>query len=34
MNVKVQNWILKQIQNGTFVKPNLFQYLIWALDLI
>jgi hypothetical protein len=34
MNVKVQNWILKRVQNDTLVMPNLFRHLIWALDLI
>ena len=34
MNVKVQNWILKRVQNDILVMPNLFWHLICALDLI
>ena len=43
MNVKVQNRILKQVQNDTLVMPNQvlnliqdlrFRHLIYALDLV
>jgi hypothetical protein len=43
MNVKIQNEILKsktfnlfqgETQNNIYVLPDLFRYLIWALDLI
>ena len=34
MNVKVQNGILKRVQNDNPVMPNLFRHLICASDLI
>jgi hypothetical protein len=34
MNVKVQDGILKRVQNDTLVMPNLFRHLICDLDLI
>jgi hypothetical protein len=33
MNVKVQNVILKRVQNDILVMPNLFRHLIGTLDL-
>jgi len=34
MNIKVQNSILRRVQNDILLTPNLFRHLIWALDLI
>jgi len=34
MNFKMQNWILKRVQNDIVVMPNLFRHLIGALDFI
>ncbi len=34
MNIKVQNEILKRVQNDILVMPNLFRHLILTLDLI